>query len=114
MSIIKMGDDWSFANPSFGEIDAALVSTVLGSLEAMKYREIVEEHAPEEYGLDHPTYRLSLFDEEDNLIDEVVTGSAETVRRTRYAASRSSGHLGVVDTEPFDEIEALFREFQLQ
>ena len=36
ISIIKTGDDWSFVNPSFGEIDIALVSTLLGSLEAMK------------------------------------------------------------------------------
>ncbi|MCK5406368.1 MAG: hypothetical protein KAJ37_02885, partial [Candidatus Krumholzibacteria bacterium] len=115
-SITKMGEAWSFANPAFGEIDIALVSTFLGSLKAMKYREIIEEtiRAPEEYGLDHPVYRLALYDAEGNLVDEVVTGPTQTVRRTRYATNRSSGHLGVVDAEPFEEIEDLFEEFQLQ
>ena len=116
ISIIKMGENWSFANPSFDEIDIALVSAFLGSLKAMKYREIIEEtmRAPEEYGLDHPAYRLALFDAEGDLIDEVVTGPTRTIRRTRYATSRSSGHLGVVDAEPFEEMEGLFEEFQLQ
>jgi len=43
ISIVKTGDDWLFSNPSFGEIDPALVSTFLTALGTLRYREIVEE-----------------------------------------------------------------------
>jgi hypothetical protein len=116
VSIVKKGDDWSFTNPSFGDIDPAETSTFLQSLNTMKYREIVAEtmRNPQEYGLQQPACRLALFDAQGRLVDEVVTGPTQTARRIRYATSLSSGHLGIVDTELFDAIEDMFEEFQLQ
>jgi hypothetical protein len=55
-----------------------------------------------------------LFDTGGRLVDEVVTGPTQTARRIRHATSFSSRHLGVVDAEPFDDIEAVFEEFQLR
>jgi hypothetical protein len=116
ISIVKLGPEWSFANPTFGDIDQAEVAVFLNQLEGLKYREIIEEKlgdaAP--YGLDPPAYRLTLFDAEERVVDVVTTGPTEPGRRIRYATSRSSPHLGIVDAEPFDEIEAMFDDFQLQ
>jgi hypothetical protein len=116
ISILKTGAEWSFANPSLGNISRAEVSTFFGSLENMKYREIVEEtiRAPEDHGLEPPVYRLALFDAQGHLVDEVVTGPTRTAQRIRYVTSLSSRHLGIADAELFDEIEGLFKEFQLQ
>jgi hypothetical protein len=116
ISIVRLGGEWSFANPSFGTIEQADVGLLLQGLAKMRYREIAEEHVsdPAAYGLAAPEYRLALYDSDEQLIDELRTGSDPAVRQTYFATSQSTGLLGIVDAELIQGIERTFKSFQLQ
>jgi len=116
VSIFRTGTDWSFANPTLGMIEQTEISGLMQSLENMKYREIIDERLvdPSAYGLDHPAYRLTLYDSNEQIVDEVVAGASQPRRGIRHATSHSSHHLGILDTELLEGIERTFEEFQLE
>jgi hypothetical protein len=110
VSIVKIGDEWSFANPTFGEIDQADVTRFLAVLQDVKYREIVDDRVREAHntGLDPAARRIALLDAENRVIDEARTGPVDPIRRVRYATSLSSRLLGVVDAESLQALDSLF------
>ena len=116
VSIVRRGSEWSFNNPAFGAIDQTEVSSLLDELDKLKYREIIQEKldGPGAFGLDRPFYSLSLYDDDDRLIDRVISGTTQPGPRTRYATSLSSRHLGTVDAEPLEGIRGIFKDFQLE
>lgn len=113
LSIVKHGPEWTFTNPAFGDLDQAAVRVLLKELENMMFREIVQERLrdPAAWGLDPAPYHLQLFDAEDHKIDDILAGSAQAEGGIRYATS-GAHCLGILDTEPLDEIEALFKDFR--
>jgi len=116
ISIVKSGTTWSFANPTFGAIDPAAMRTFLNELESLKYRTIIEETLsdPRAYGLDPPSYRLMLYDDDGHMIDQLTSGATRPGPRLRYATSLSSRHMGTIDAEPLEEIRSMFEDFRLQ
>jgi hypothetical protein len=114
VSIVKRGPQWTFTNPGFGDIDQAAVSVLLKELENLKFREIIEVRLgePSRYGLDPAPYTLTLHGQDERAIDRVTAATIQSEGRVRFATSLSSQHLGLLDTEPLDEIEALFDDFR--
>lgn len=115
VSVRKMGEQWTFSNPTYGDIDENAVTSLVSRLEELKFREILEEHLtdPAQYGLAPPALRITLFDSSNAVIDELITSETNPSRRVRDATSRSSQHLGIVDAELFVEIEQLFHDIKL-
>jgi len=112
MSIVKRDDTWTFNNPAMGDIRQADVSKLLVALMELKYKEIIHEVLPEPrpYGLDAPTYRLSIH-AGDRLLDRFDTGDTIQPGAEEYITGLSSGHLGKVDSESLTTIKGLFANF---
>jgi hypothetical protein len=114
ISLVKFADEWSFANPTLGAIDQQRVAAFLATLEGLKYREIIDERVRDlsARGLDPATYHVVLLDAESRVIDEARCGRLDPHGRVRYATSRSSPLLGVLDVEPLEGLDSLFVRLQ--
>jgi hypothetical protein len=111
VSIVKRGPSWTFPNPALGSVDQAGVAVLLRELERFKFREIIDEHVSRSQLNDLSAYRLELLDANEEVIDRILAGPVQKIGGVRHASSLSSGRLGIVDTEPLDEIEGLLMDF---
>jgi hypothetical protein len=113
---LHRGDpDWSFANPTLRSIPEKQVGVFLYRLENIKYREIVEERLadPPRYDLEVPDYRLTLYDAQDRVIDELLAGRKRD-GNIRYATSSSTGLVGIIDDALLDDLRTRFEDFRMQ
>jgi hypothetical protein len=114
ISLLKRGPEWTFPNPAFGDIDQAAITVLLRELESLRFREILAPQLSNrtDLGLAPAPYRLSLADAEGRLIDRIDASAMQKIGRVRHATSLSSGYVGVLDTEPLDEIEGLLNDLR--
>ncbi|MFQ5512700.1 MAG: DUF4340 domain-containing protein [Candidatus Krumholzibacteriia bacterium] len=115
-SVVRPDGEWSFPNPGMGAIDQAAVREFLGVLESLRFRDILSEEppAPGAHGLDAPSFVLTLFDGQGEVIDRFAAGETESGRRVRFATSRSAPLLAIVDVEPLDDLRERFEGFRTQ
>lgn len=115
VSIVRLGEEWSFANPTLGDIDQAEVTQFVSILQDMKFREIVKQllHDGRARELDTPVFRLVLEDSVGRILDELQSGPIQSGRLC-FATSRSSRLLGMVDAEYFETLDSLFADFTVR
>jgi hypothetical protein len=110
-TIIKTGPEWAFENPGLGGIDQSHVGVLLRRMDGLQFDDIIENRirgSSAEKFLPTP-FKFTLFDRDENVIDELSCVPHPDDNSLRLATSRSSRLLGLIANKNLLELEQSFR-----
>ena len=104
-SLVRTGNDWSYANPTLGTLDQDAVVELVTRLQNVRLREVLGREAPADLDFDvaHAPFRAAIFADDGSIIDEFAAGPRRT-GNVRYAYSRTLDSWGIVDDEALEDL----------
>jgi hypothetical protein len=111
-TIVKTPRHWAYDNPALGTIDPAKIETILTTLENLELiRVVAEEVGAGQYGFESPFMVITVWNDKDEVIDRLQCG-VESDGSGRFATSRSSGLVAVIEPDQLVEVSAAFTDLQ--
>jgi hypothetical protein len=115
-TIIHTGTEWAFANPAMGSIDQVRVNELFLLLQELKFDEIRANRmdAASERELRENPLKLTLYNRQENVLDELSCSPRPDDESSFLATSRSSRLLGQIEKESLTDLDQTFRSLRSQ
>jgi hypothetical protein len=115
-TIIKTGSEWAFANPALGSIDPEQFGELLRRMEGLQFGDVIENRigASSLRKFERPSLKLTVYDGQENVIDELSCSPQPDDESSFLATSRSSRLLGGIETDSLSKLEQSFRNLRSQ
>lgn len=93
VTLVKLGNQWGYPNPSLGNMDQSAVAGVLTSLQQLKFGRVLVEEPREDvslYRLSNPDITLTISDEAGRETDQLICRLSDRDDGAYIVTSRSS------------------------
>ena len=111
--IVKTPREWAYDNPALGAIEPGRLGLILAALENLEWLRVAGERLENYagFGFDAPFMEITVWNKEGGLVDRLRCGAA-AAGGGRYATSRTTRRLVVIDQDRLADIDAAFKSIR--